>query len=70
MPTPVLVGLSVLNVKGFRMGTSGIYDFGRPIDRNHLILPGRLAESLTWTLRRSFGPASTRSGTLAAMIGA
>ena len=46
MPTPVLVGLSVLNVKGFRMGTSGIYDFGRPIDRNHLILPGRLAESL------------------------
>ena len=46
MPTPVLVGLSVLNVKGFRMGTNNMYDSGSPIDRDHLILPDRLAESL------------------------
>ena len=46
MPTPVLVGLSILKVKGFRMGADDIYDLGSPIDRDHLILPDRLAESL------------------------
>ena len=46
MPTPVLVGVSVLNVKGFNMGTGRIDDVGRRIDRDHLILPDLLAESL------------------------
>ena len=46
MPTPVLVGLSILNVKGLRMWAGDIYDVGSPIDRDHLILPDRLAESL------------------------
>ena len=31
MQTPVLVGLTLLNVKGFRMGRDGTYDIGRPI---------------------------------------
>ena len=57
IPTPVLVGLSILNVKGFRMGTNN-YDMGRSIDRDHLILPDRLAESLDFDaaslLRPSF----------------
>ena len=44
MPTPLLVGLSILNVKGFRMGADDIYDLGSPIDRDHLVLPGQLAE--------------------------
>ena len=46
MQTPVLVGLTLLNVKGFRMGRDGTYDIGRPIDRDHLILPDRFAESI------------------------
>ena len=46
VPTPVLMGLSVLNVKGFRMTAEDVYDLGSPIDRDHLILPDRLAESL------------------------
>ncbi len=46
MPTPLLAGLSILNVKGFRMRAGDIYDVGSPIDRDHLILPDRLAESL------------------------
>ena len=46
MPTPVLVGVSVLNVKGFNMGTGRIDDVGSRIDRDHLILPDRLADSL------------------------
>ena len=45
MPTPFLLGLSILNVKGFRMGVSSIYDVGNLIDRDHLILPDKLAES-------------------------
>lgn len=45
-PTPVLMGLSVLNVKGFRLAADYVYDFSSPIDRDHLILPDRLAESL------------------------
>ena len=46
MPTPVLVGLALLNVKGFRMGKDGTYHTGRPIDRDHLILPDQFAGSL------------------------
>ena len=47
MPTPVLVGLTLLNVKEFRMGKDGVdHHIGRPIDRDHLILPERFAESL------------------------
>ena len=46
MPTPVLMGLTLLNVKEFRMGTDGVDHIGRPIDRDHLILPERFAESL------------------------
>ena len=46
VPTPILMGLSVLNVKGFRMTAEDVYDLGSPIDRDHLILPDRLAESL------------------------
>ena len=46
MPTPVLIGLSILNVKGFRMGTGNMFDVGSQIDRDHLILPDLLAESL------------------------
>ena len=46
MPTPVLVGLSMLNVKGFHMAVRGISYGARRIDRDHLILPDRLAESL------------------------
>ena len=47
-PTPVLMELSVLNVKGFRMAADYVYDVGSPIDRDHLILPDRLAESLNF----------------------
>ena len=46
MPTPVLVALSMLNVKGFHMAVRGIPYGASPIDRDHLILPDRLAESL------------------------
>ena len=45
-PTPILVGLSLLNVKGFYMGINNPLDYGSPIDREHLILPDRLADSL------------------------
>ena len=47
MLTPVLVGLTLLNVKEFRMGKDRVeHHIGRPIDRDHLILPERFAESL------------------------
>ncbi len=46
MPPPVLVGVGILNVKGFRMGTNDIFEVGSRIDRDHLILPDQLAESL------------------------
>ena len=46
MPAPVLVGLSMLNVKGFRMDVRNIGYRVPLIDREHLVLPGRLAESL------------------------
>ncbi len=46
VPPPLLVALSILNVKGFRMGLSGVYDVGSLIDRDHLILPDRFTESL------------------------
>ena len=58
VPTPVLVGLSILNVKGFYMGTQDVFRGGRRIDRDHLILPDRFAESLDFDapslLRLSF----------------
>ena len=46
IPTPILVGLGLLNVKGFVMGVREVHFGGSPIDRDHLILPDRLAESL------------------------
>ena len=52
LPTPVLVGLSMMNVKGFHMAVRGVPYGARAIDRDHLILPDRLAESL------DFEPAS------------
>lgn len=56
IPTPVLVALSLLSVRGFSIETN--YEIGRPIDRDHLILPPRHAESLDFNtasfLRPSF----------------
>ena len=46
MPTPILVGMSMLNVRGFYMVLHGNRYGASPIDRDHLILPDRLAESL------------------------
>ena len=46
VPTPVLVGLSVLNVRGFHMAADLTDGLGNRIDREHLILPDRLAETL------------------------
>jgi hypothetical protein len=47
MPTPIIIGLSLLNVRGFHMyvGPSRWNDSARLIDRDHLILPDRFAES-------------------------
>lgn len=46
VPTPILVGMSMLNVRGFCMAEHGNRYGAIPIDRDHLILPDRLAESL------------------------
>ena len=56
MPTPVLVGLSILNVRGFHMGTGGFYDVGSTIDRDHLILPNGLTESLDFDVASFLRP--------------
>ena len=43
---PVLVMLSFLNVKGFRMSSGTLfYDPGKPVDRDHLLIPEVFVES-------------------------
>lgn len=48
VPAPVLLGLSMLNVKGFHMAVYGGSYGARPVDRDHLVLPDRLLESLSF----------------------
>jgi len=51
VPTPVAVCLSLLEVKGYRMGVSNeYYPFSEelgPIDRNDLLLPDAVVEDLS-----------------------
>lgn len=58
MPTPIVIGLSLLNVRGFHMyvGPSRRNDSARLIDREHLILPDQFAESYDITAAEFLKP--------------